>query len=134
MIYGPGMLEMGMIFNYGQLVIDDEIAAMVKRVVGGFSCDRETMGVELIKEVGIGGNFLNQRHTMDYLKQEQTQTKLFDRRMRGAWEKRGSKRLDQVATEKARDIIATHRPLPLGDGVEDEIKKIVAAFEKKHIK
>ena len=31
LIYGPGMLEMGMTFSFGQLIIDDEIAAMVKR-------------------------------------------------------------------------------------------------------
>jgi trimethylamine:corrinoid methyltransferase-like protein len=29
------MLEAGMTFSFGQLVIDDEIAAMVKRIVNG---------------------------------------------------------------------------------------------------
>ena len=31
LIYGAGMLEAGMTFSFGQLVIDDEIAAMVPR-------------------------------------------------------------------------------------------------------
>ena len=33
-----------MTFSFGQLVIDDEIAAMVKRIVRGVSLDDELMG------------------------------------------------------------------------------------------
>ncbi len=125
---------MGMLFSFGQLVIDNEIAAMVKRVVCGISCDRELMGTELIKEVGIGGHFLNQRHTMNHLRQEQVQTNLFDRRIRGAWEKRGGKSLDKVANEQAKKILESHKPMPLQDGLKDEFKKIIASFEKKHVR
>ena len=129
MIYGLGMLEMGMTFGFGQLVIDDEIAGMVKRVVSGMSVDDEVMGVDLIKKVGIGGDFLTQRHSLKYVLQEQSQPRILDRRMRGAWEKRGSKDLLQVANERARELLRTHKPLPLPEGVEEEIKRIVASAE-----
>jgi len=123
------MLEMGMTFSFGQLVIDDEIAAMVKRVVSGVSVDDELMGVDLIKNVGIGGNFLTQRHSLKYVTREQSQVKILDRRMRGAWEKRGSKDLLQVANEKAIELLKNHKPLPLPDGVAEELKRIVASAE-----
>jgi trimethylamine--corrinoid protein Co-methyltransferase len=129
LIYGLGMLEMGMTFSFGQLVIDDEIAAMVKRVVAGVSIDDELMGVDLIKRVGIGGNFLTQRHSLKYVAQEQSQVKILDRRMRGAWEKKGSKDLLEVANERALELLKTHKPLPLPQGVEEELKKIVASAE-----
>ena len=129
MIYGLGMLEMGMTFGFGQLVIDDEIAGMVKRVVSGMSVDDEVMGVDLIKKVGIGGDFLTQRHSLKYVLQEQSQPRILDRRMRGAWEKRGSKDLLQVANERARELLQTHKPLPLPKGVEEELKRIVASAE-----
>jgi len=129
LIYGLGMLEMGMTFGFGQLVIDDEIAGMVKRVVSGMSLDDEVMGVDLIKKVGIGGDFLTQRHSLKYVLQEQSQPRVLDRRMRGAWEKRGSKDLLQVANERARELLRTHKPLPLPEGVEEEIKRIVASAE-----
>ena len=76
------MLEMGMTFSFGQLVIDDEIAAMVKRIVCGVGFDDELMGVDLIKEIGIGGHFLAQRHVMDHLATEQIQATIIDRRVR----------------------------------------------------
>ncbi len=129
LIYGLGMLEMGMTFSFGQLVIDDEIAAMVKRVVSGVSVEDDVMGVDLIKKVGIGGDFLTQRHSLKYVLQEQSQPRILDRRMRGAWEKRGSKDLLQVANERARELLQTHKPLPLPDGVEEELKRIVASAE-----
>ena len=129
LIYGLGMLEMGMTLSLGQLVIDDEIAAMVKRVVSGVSVEDDVMGVDLIKKIGIGGNFLTQKHSLDYLASEQAQSTIFDRRMRGAWEKRGSKSLIQSANERAIELLKTHKPLPLTEGVAEELRKIVKSAE-----
>ena len=123
------MLEAGMTFSFGQLVIDDEIAAMVKRVVNGISVDDELMGVELIKKVGIGNNFLTQRHTLNHIATEQVQATIIDRRMRGAWEKRGSKSLIQSANEKAAVLLKTHEPKPLAEDLVRELKRIVKSAE-----
>ena len=123
------MLEAGMTFSFGQLVIDDEIAAMVKRIVNGVSLDDELMGVELIKKVGIGNNFLTQRHTLNNIATEQVQATIIDRRMRGAWEKRGSKSLIQSANEKAAMLLKTHEPNPLDDELVRELKRIVKSAE-----
>ena len=125
------MLEAGMTFSFGQLVIDDEIAAMVKRIVNGVSLDDELMGVELIKKVGIGNNFLTQRHTLNNIETEQVQATIIDRRMRGAWEKRGSKSLIQSANEKAAALLKTHEPQPLSEDLIKELKRIVKSAEKQ---
>jgi trimethylamine--corrinoid protein Co-methyltransferase len=129
LIYGAGMLEAGMTFSFGQLVIDDEIAAMVKRIVNGISLDDELMGVDLIKKVGIGNNFLTQRHTLNHLESEQVQATIIDRRMRGAWEKRGSKSLIQSANQKAAELLKTHEPQPLPQDLIKELKRIVKSAE-----
>lgn len=123
------MLEAGMTFSFGQLVIDDEIAAMVKRIVNGVSLDDELMGVELIKKVGIGNNFLTQRHTLNNIETEQVQATIIDRRMRGAWEKRGSKSLIQSANEKAAELLKTHEPQPVPEDLIKELKRIVKSAE-----
>ena len=60
-MYGMGMLEMGQLSSFSQMVMDDEIAAMVKRVVQGIDINDELMAVDLIKKVGISGNFLGQK-------------------------------------------------------------------------
>ena len=123
------MLEAGMTFSFGQLVIDDEIAAMVKRIVNGVSLDDELMGVDLIKKVGIGNNFLTQRHTLNHIETEQVQATIIDRRMRGAWEKRGSKSLIESANERADQLLKSHEPKPLPEDLIKELKRIVKSAE-----
>jgi trimethylamine--corrinoid protein Co-methyltransferase len=129
MIYGAGMLEAGMTFSFGQLVIDDEIAAMVKRIVGGISVEGELMGVDLIKKVGIGNDFLAQRHTLNHLEAEQIQATIIDRRMRAAWEKKGSPSLIQTANQRAAQLLRSHEPKPLSQDVVNELKRIVKSVE-----
>jgi trimethylamine--corrinoid protein Co-methyltransferase len=129
MIYGAGMLEAGMTFSFGQLVIDDEIAAMVKRIVGGISVERELMGVDLIKKVGIGNDFLAQRHTLNHLEAEQIQATIIDRRMRAAWAKKGSPSLIQTANQRAAQLLRSHEPKPLSEDVVNELKRIVKSVE-----
>ena len=129
MIYGPGMLEMGMTFSFGQLVIDDEIAAMVKRVISGIDFEDTLMGVDLIKEIGIGGHFLSERHTLEHLRSEQVQSTVIDRRVREDWVDLGSKSIIQSANEKAAELIRSHKPDPLPQDMAKELKRIVKSAE-----
>ncbi len=46
LIYGAGMTESGVTFDYAQYVLDNEIATMVKRAVGGIPVNDEDLGVE----------------------------------------------------------------------------------------
>ena len=52
-IYGLGMLELGITFDFAQLVIDNEIAEMIKHVVKGIDVNDYTMATNVIKEVGV---------------------------------------------------------------------------------
>ena len=124
LIYGMGMLDLGQILSYSQMVMDDEIAAMIKRTINGVDVNQETLAVDLIKKVGIGGNYLGQKHTMKHLKAEQVQADIIDRRMRGGWEKRGAKDLHQAAVERAKKLLETHQPKPLEDGLAEELLKM----------
>lgn len=129
LIYGMGMLELGMTLSFAQMVVDDEIAAMVKRVVRGINVNDETLAVDVIKQVGPGKDFLRHKHTRLHQKEEQSKVKLIDRRMRGTWEKRGSKDLAQTAKERAREILRTHVPEALPPEVAAELRSIVARLE-----
>jgi trimethylamine---corrinoid protein Co-methyltransferase len=125
-----GMLELGVTFSYGQLVIDNEIASMVKRVVQGSPVDYDTMGIDSIHKVGAGKNFLKEKHTLKYMPSEQSKVKVFDRRTRGSWQKRGA--LDTVsrANQIAIELLKTHQPAPLDPGILAEMRKIIADAEK----
>lgn len=125
LIYGMGMLELGMTLSFAQMVIDDEIAAMVKRVVRGIRVNDGTLAVDLIKKVGPARDFLAEKHTREHQREEVSKVKLIDRRMRGGWEKRGSKDLAHAGSERAKELLATHKPLPLPPEVATQLRAIV---------
>jgi len=130
MIYGLGMLESGITFDFGQLVLDAEFARMIKHVVKGIPVDDETLAVSVIKEIGPFGNFLCHKHTLQRMR-SQSQPEFIDRAMRETWEKKGSKNAHQKAVEKVKHILKTHKPEPLPRDVLDKIHAIVIETEKE---
>lgn len=126
LIYGMGMLDMGMVFSFTQLLIDHEIARMIRRTVGGVDVNPDTLALDLIEKVGIGGNYLTQKHTLKYMRVEQAEAGLIDRATRDNWEKGGRKEIVESATAKAKKILAEHRPAPLDDKLALELDTIAA--------
>ena len=130
-IYGMGMLEMGMAMSYEQLLIDAEIVRMIRRIMQGIAVNDETLAVDVIKAVGPAGTYLSQKHTRRYMKSESSQTRLIDRRPYEAWEKTGAKDMFARANEEARKILETHKPIPLPEGAAREIRGIVEEAEEE---
>jgi trimethylamine--corrinoid protein Co-methyltransferase len=128
-VYGMGMLEMGMTMSYEQLLIDAEIVKMIRRIMQGIAVNDETLAMDVIKAVGPAGTYLAQKHTMRHMRKESSQTKLIDRRMFEAWEKQGGKSMFDRANEEARKILDNHKPVPLDAKVAKEIRKIIEDAE-----
>lgn len=124
-IYGMGMLEMGMTMSYEQLLIDGEIARMIRRVIQGIPVNDVTMAVEMIKKVGPGGTYLGERHTLKHMRQESSQVNLIDRRMYEAWLKNGGEDIAARANRQAREILANYKPEPLAPAHAKAIRDII---------
>ena len=125
-IYGLGMLEMGITFDLAQLVIDNEIAEMIKHTVQGIEINDYNLATDIIKSVGIGGEFVTQEHTVQNYRGIQSAPELFDRSLRESWEAAGGKELIERATEKAKWVLENHKPDPLPPGTEALIKDVLA--------
>ncbi len=128
LIYGLGMIEMGMTIDYGQMVMDNEFARMIKHIVQGIPVNDETLAVDVIHEIGVGKNFLSHDHTFKHMR-SQSQPKLIDRRTREDWEAGGRTDIYQRASEEARYILENHKPEPLPEDVLTTIRSIVEEAE-----
>ena len=122
------MIEMGMTIDYGQMVMDNEFARMIKYLVQGIPVNDETLAVDVIKEIGVGKDFLSHGSTYQHMR-TQSQPNLIDRRMREDWEASGRKDIYQRALEEARYILENHKPDPLPDDVLAAIRSIVEEAE-----
>ncbi len=128
MIYGLGMLESGITFDYGQLVLDCEFARMIKFTVQGIPVNDETLAVDAIKEIGPGRDFLMHPTTFKGMR-NQSKPEIIDRRMRDVWVSKGATTAYDRAMEKVRWILENHHPDPLPDEVLARIRSIVEQAE-----
>jgi len=130
-IYGLGMLDMGMTLNWAQLVMDNEFAGMIKHVVKGITVNDEMLAVDVIHEIGPFGDFIGHEHTRRHMRTLQSQPKLIDRRRRDFWQQLGGTDLAQRAREEAKYILKTHKPDPLPPDVASTLDAIVQAADKE---
>jgi len=129
-IYGLGMLEMGITFDLAQLVLDHEIAGMVLHSLDGIVVNDETLSVDVIRELGIGKDYMSHESTYKHMK-SQSQAQIIDRRMREDWETAGSKDAYQRAHDRVIEMLETYEPTPLTENVLNSIHSIVEEAEKE---
>jgi len=125
-----GILGADQAGSLDQLVVDNELAAYVKRVLRGFVVDEETLALDVIRQVGIGGNFLGEDHTYRHFRQELWFPKAFDRRRWDEWWANGAKSMADWAHERKAQILVEHQPVPLAPDLVREIDDIVAAARR----
>jgi trimethylamine--corrinoid protein Co-methyltransferase len=110
-----------------QLVLDDEMAAYIKRVLHGLRVNGETLALPVIEQVGIGGSFLAELHTRDHFRNESWFPRLADRRRWEAWEADGRKSSADSAHDRLSQILAGHVPEPCDPDLARELDRIAAS-------
>lgn len=128
-VNGLGVLDGSTLLSYEQLLFDHEIAGMTLKIFSGVEVNEETLAVDLIKKVGIGGSYLGQKHTMahirDYHVQLMWQNESFDQLVR-----KGGMDSLMAANEMTESILKEHKPVPLDREISSGIDKIVKDFSK----
>ena len=129
LLQGAGMLYGSRIFSYEQLLLDCEIYSAIRLVASGLPVSDETLALDVVKDVGVGGNFLAHKHTRRHIR-DLWQPRFVDRRPYSAWE------VDRVgprelANEKARWILENHQPTPLDPQLSAELSRIIASLERE---
>jgi trimethylamine--corrinoid protein Co-methyltransferase len=124
------MIESGVTFDLGQLVMDNEIARMIKFAVAGIAVTDETMAIDDIATVGAFGDFLSLDATLKHMR-ELSQPTVLDRRVREDWEGRGATDLATRARARALELLESHRPAPVDPDVADEVRAIIQAADRE---
>ena len=130
-----GIVEAGVTASYEMFAISNDICGAIKRISKGIQVTPETLAVDLIETVGHEKNHLNTpealRFTKKHILEEQWQPLISNRTSRPEWEKRGSKTIYDVATEKVKEILQTHEIEPLDKKMESAMRNLIRARAKK---
>lgn len=124
-----GLLENYTVLSYEQLLIDYEMYDMMLRLVQGIDVNEDTLALDTIYKVGPEGHFLAEKHTLDHTKDVWIPM-LADPAPYGTWKDKGAKSVVDVAKEKAKEILATHRPTLLDRDVKKRLAEIIKEGEK----
>jgi trimethylamine--corrinoid protein Co-methyltransferase len=133
MISGAGMLDFESCQSLEKLVIDNEIIAMVRRFLRGVDTSGESLGLEIIRQVGHRGNFLVAQHTLRHFQREVYQpSPVIDRDFRQTWETKGARDAGFRAHERVHELIGTHEMPNLDTRLLIELEQIMLAAGRPH--
>ncbi len=124
-----GSLESSLSASYAKLVLDNDLAGSVKRVISGIDVSEETMAEDVIHAAGLKGSYLSHPHTLEHFRQEHFLPETFIRSGRSS--KAAATALRDQARARADRILTEHViDPPLDAAVEAKLN----AFLKKAMK
>jgi len=130
LVHDVGYVESGMTCSYEMVVICDEVIGFVRRLLSGIEISPETLALDVIDEVGPGGEYLSTEHTLRHYK-NCWYPRVFDRRNHESWVEAGRPSAVETAREIARQAIAEHQPDPLPAATLETLRDLVAAADDR---
>ena len=129
MMCGAGLINGARIFSFEQCVMDCEIYEVLRRVAQGCDINPETLALEVIHKVGPQNHYMVEEHTLKHIR-DVWQPAVMDRSLYDEWAARGKPSPDQIARDRAKEILAQHQPMELQNA--QSVKEIIAEYEKKY--
>jgi trimethylamine--corrinoid protein Co-methyltransferase len=106
-----GLLSIDEVCSPIQLVLDNEFLSALKRFTHRFDVDEEAIGLDLILEVGPGGQYLDKMHTASHFRKEHWNPSLWSRQMLQPWLESEQK----IDIDLARELIVKVKREPYRD-------------------
>ena len=107
-----GFMNYGLTYSPELLVACNEAISQVRRMFDGVVFDNDHLAMDVMKEVGPKGHFLDQIHTLKYNK-EMWQPDLTDRLDEENWLAAGGTTFEQRVKDRTLDIIKNYVPKPI---------------------
>ncbi len=128
---GVGQLECATVFSPVQAVLDNEIGAMLRRLIEIPEISDESLNWDQIASIPAGGHFLDSAHTLKYCR-DQLSPQAFLHQGRDEYEASGRRTAFDQARDMALDLI---RNAPedglLGEDANREIGQVVADADRR---
>jgi trimethylamine--corrinoid protein Co-methyltransferase len=131
LVHDIGFLDCANIGSLEMLVMNDEIIAMTRRIMRGVEVSDDTLMLDLIDEIGPGGEFISAIETARRCRTEIWHPSLLDRDTWDVWQEAGSPTMQDRVRARVKKILASHRPAPLPDGVAEEIDALLEAAAQR---
>ena len=130
MLNGIGVLDDNNTLSLNQMIIDAEIARMIKRIRGGVVISDETLMMHLVEKAGPGQHYLGFKETLQGVRNGEMFFPQFGyRNTYDRYFQEGNNEIEKARAEVER-ILALPDEDPLVPEVDRELKRIVEAADK----
>lgn len=129
--HSAGWDEAGLVCSMPKFVVDAEQCAMAYRMMEGPRWDDFEEAVAAINDVGPGGHYMGEAHTLRNFERAFFMPQLFDNNNIEKWLAQGSKDIVVRAAEYARRQIAEYQQPPLDEGIDEALKAFIAKRESE---
>jgi trimethylamine--corrinoid protein Co-methyltransferase len=124
-IYGNGDLDNALVLSLEQLIIDLDLVLAARRFVQGIIVDKDRLAVDAIGRVGPGGHYLEDEHTLQFLRSG-------ERLAPRSYNRLGHRSTAKPQLEKAHDIVERIVSQPAKPAITDAaMARIQAAVQER---
>jgi trimethylamine--corrinoid protein Co-methyltransferase len=129
-LFGLGLLDGSNLLTYEQILLDAEVAAMLRRLLSGVAFDGAAFALPLVRELGPGGVYLDQQHTVSHMRQAISLPGIADRDSYDEWASKGKSDRVTAARQKVREILTSHEAPPLPATTREAMAEVVQAYSR----
>jgi len=120
-------MDHGSLVSPAFMVLVNEILHNVKQYMKGIPVSEDSLAVNLIDQVGPGGHYLQEQHTLDHFR-DIRYSNLFDRSIYATWKEAGAHNFEDRLRELTRDAML-HQPEPLPPDVISELDRMTSHWK-----
>ena len=124
-LHSCGILGSYIAMSFEKFLIDEEVCGMVRSMIRPLALNDESIDIDVIKEVGIGGQYLTHPKTFQLCRTEFFMPTLMSRKNPDAWAKGGKKRVDQLAEDKVAQRLAAYEKPEIDPEIEKQLTNYV---------
>jgi trimethylamine--corrinoid protein Co-methyltransferase len=124
-LHSCGILDSYLSMSFEKFLLDEELCGMVKKLLTPVEISDETIDFKMIKDVGIGGQFLTQPSTVKLCRKAFFMPRLLCRETYTSWEGSGKRRVDETASHSLSKRLSQYTKPPIDEGVEKALVEFV---------
>jgi trimethylamine--corrinoid protein Co-methyltransferase len=124
-LHSAGILEGYVATSYEKFIIDDEICGMCKRIKSGETVTPENVAMDVIAQVGPGGEYLTHMHTFQNFRQSLYAPIIEQKEAYAAWKEKGGEPIERAANRKWKEILEKYEEPAMPDEALRELEKYI---------
>jgi len=109
------------------LILQNEVISFLENTMRPIEFSDETFGLDVIDEVGPGGNFVSEEHTVEHFRNEMWFPSLLNRQYYEDWLSGGASSMAERCAARKEELLTMHEVEPLSEETDAELTRIVEA-------